>query len=311
LGDEPSEELAAFTENSEATPYSKKPSFTETGLKTLITEFALALMAWKDDHWTPSGTAVLVGGYGLAMTANHVITDYWDRYERAPLSEGNSEGSFQIMALQMLDGGEIAAPWLVHKIWLSPYTDAAFLGLAPAAETEAVRDRQVQGRGVRMNLLPPSVGSRVVAFGYHSPNIEIREQEGEGVIKWNDSPTTSVGQVLEVYEHGRDTVMLPFPCYRTNARSKPGMSGAPVFNDSGPLCGLISTAMEGGEDEGDHIYYAAALWPSMGTQIDAERPGFPAGVSYPALELAKHGYIAALHWDKVVLREDPPGVGLR
>jgi hypothetical protein len=105
--------------------------------------------------------------------------------------------------------------------------------------------------------------------------------------------------------------MLPFSCFRTNARAKPGMSGAPVFNDSGELCGLISTSMEGSEDEGDHTYYAASLWPSMGTKIDLDRVGFRAGVSYPALDLARPGLIDAKNWERVVLRESPPGVGLR
>jgi hypothetical protein len=89
------------------------------------------------------------------------------------------------------------------------------------------------------------------------------------------------------------------------------MSGAPVFNVSGQLCGLIVSGMEGQEDEGDHTYYAASLWPSMGTKIDWDRQGYPAGVSYTALDLARQGFIAAKNWDRVVLRENPPGIGVR
>jgi hypothetical protein len=133
-----------LTESPDTTSYSKKPSFAETGLQSIITEFALALMAWKDNRWVPSGTAVLVGGYGLAVTAKHVVTDYWNRFEGgAAMPEGDSEGSFNIMALQLLDEGATFAPWLVRKMWLSPYTDVAFLALAATAETEAVRKRQV------------------------------------------------------------------------------------------------------------------------------------------------------------------------
>jgi hypothetical protein len=39
----------------------------------------------------------------------------------------------------------------------------------------------------------------------------------------------------------------------------------------------------------------------MGTQLDIDRGGFPPGVTYPALELAKHGHITAVGWERIEL----------
>jgi V8-like Glu-specific endopeptidase len=61
--------------------YSKVPSFTETGLNSPITEFALPLTARKGNEFFPSGTAVVIAPY-LALTAKHVIEDYWIRFEQ-------------------------------------------------------------------------------------------------------------------------------------------------------------------------------------------------------------------------------------
>lgn len=76
------------------------------------------------------------------------------------------------------------------------------------------------------------------------------------------------------------------------------MSGGPVFNDQGELCGLICS---GGETEKDYYSHVVTLWPSMATVLDLDREGFPKGQPYPALELARHGFIKAEDWQRVVI----------
>src|SRR3954464_3290499 len=195
------------------TKYSKKPSFKVTGLEDVITEFALRLAALKDEHWLPSGTAVVIGS-NLAITARHVITDFWDKHEYSPLSEGESEGTFSMVAGQFLDKGQTPLLWEVSCLWFSSITDVAFLRLSPASKEAANH----VCTGVSMNLLPSRVGTRIAAFGYHSASIELSEEDDEQIIfEWNDSPTTSVGEVIQVHDERRDSVMLPFPCFQTNA----------------------------------------------------------------------------------------------
>lgn len=202
-----------------------------------------------------------------------------------------------MVAGQFLDKGQTPLLWEVARLWFSFITDVAFLRLSPTSKEAANH----VCTGVSMNLLPRRVGTRIAAFGYHSASIELSEEDDEQIIfEWNDPSTTSVGEVIQVYDERRESVMLPFPCFQTNARFKYGMSGGPIFNDSGQLCGLICTSMEDvSENETEHTSYAASLWPSMGTQIDADRQGFPCGLTYPALELAQHGHIPALGWERI------------
>ena len=55
-----------------------------TGLKSVITEFALALLGMNDEQWIPSGTAIVVAPH-LAIAAKHVITHYFERLDRQPI----------------------------------------------------------------------------------------------------------------------------------------------------------------------------------------------------------------------------------
>ena len=130
-------------------------------------------------------------------------------------------------------------------------------------------------------------------------------------VEWRDSPTTTTGEITEIYPEKRDSSMLPFPCYRTNARFEHGMSGGPVFNDRGHLCGLICA---GSETETDYYSYVSTLWPSMATPVSFPRAGFASGETYPVLDLARQGFIKAEGWERIVLGVGPDGaptVGLR
>ena len=40
--------------------------------------------------------------------------------------------------------------------------------------------------------------------------------------------------------------MLPFPCYHVGARFDAGMSGGPVFDEYGSLCGLVCASLGSG-----------------------------------------------------------------
>jgi Trypsin-like peptidase domain len=276
------------------TEYSKEPSFKETGLASPITEIALALTASKDGVWRPSGTAVVIGPH-LAITAKHVIEDYWKKYEgiqiEAEVGERIDEaGSFHIFAFQVLEEGKTGALWEVTRIWLSPFTDVAFIRLTPYSEAA----RKYKWRVANINLLPPEVGTRISGFGYHSSAISVKESERGIEIEWKDSPTTTIGEVIEVFQERRDPIMLPFPCFRTNARFDGGMSGGPIFNEQGNLCGIICS-------------YVASLWPSMATEIDMDREDFPKNIYYPVLELAQYKHIQAKNWEKIVVLKKPDG----
>jgi hypothetical protein len=160
-----------------------------------------------------------------------------------------------------------------------------------------------------LNVLPPVVGSRIVGFGYHSSKISLGVETPEQItVEWFDSPATTVGEVIEIHHKQRDSSMLPFPCFQTNARFEHGMSGGPVFNESGELCGLICSGFP--PDDNTYTSYAVSIWPALGTELDLPYEGFLRGAKYSCLELARRNIITANGWERVNL-ESPTRVSLR
>jgi hypothetical protein len=53
------------------------------------------------------------------------------------------------------------------------------------------------------------------------------------------------GQVREIFPNGRDRVMMPFPCFRSDVPIYGGNSGGPVFDKAGRVCGINLTSYEG------------------------------------------------------------------
>lgn len=262
--------------------------------RSIIAEMVISLGAEHDGDILVSGSAVIVNRY-LAVTASHVIDDYFERIEGRAPTHGH-HASFAVTAIQTLKEGAEAAVWTIDKIWMASWTDIAFIRLHPVSDTAATYEWR--GR-LRMNALPPPIGTRVAAFGYHSGSVSV-DEAGE-IVRWTDRPTSTYGLVSRVFEQSRDSIRLPFPCFEIDARVDGGMSGGPVFNPSGELCGILCSTFpaSGGDDR--HTSYAATLWPALATPIDMDVEGLPASKTRAALDLAAHGALLVKNWDRVQL----------
>jgi hypothetical protein len=139
----------------------------------------------------------------------------------------------------------------------------------------------------------PEIGERVAAFGYRRSSIQVsKNAAGGNHIDLNDEPMTSVGVVREVYEWKRDSAVLPFPCYYVGARFDAGMSGGPVFDETGALCGIVCTNLDASHLVGEPVSYVSTLWPFFRLMLSADRGNnFPRGLRYPAIDLARGGQI--------------------
>jgi hypothetical protein len=62
-------------------------------------------------------------------------------------------------------------------------------------------------------------------------------------VEYDQSFATSIGRVIEVFPNGRDKFLLPFPCFQIDCKINSGMSGGPVYNESGKVCGVIALLM--------------------------------------------------------------------
>lgn len=265
---------------------------------SIMTEMVLSMAAEREDGLLVSGSATIVSRH-LAVTARHVVDDYFTRIEGERPEDGH-HASFSIVALQTLANGAEAALWTIDKIWMPRWTDIAFLRLHPKSSTAA--SYEWRGR-LRMNALPPAIGTRVAAFGYHSGSASV--DETDNVVEWYDRPTSTYGTVSQVFEESRDSARLSFPCFEFDARIDGGMSGGPVFNPSGELCGILCSTFSATEAGGGHTSYAATLWPALATPIEMDVEGLPTGKTRTALDLAAYGALLVENWDRVLLTYTP------
>jgi Trypsin-like peptidase domain len=284
----------------EAKQLSKEPGFGDTVHGSPITEIALAIAAHRDDKCYASGTAIIIGP-NLAITARHVIYDFIREFDNIDhLPNGEIAGTFHLQLFQILNNGNSGLVWNVTRLWSSNFTDIVVLRLSPINQEALKYKWCLPG----IDLIPPNIGERISCFGYSDPKInKIGSQ-----IEWHVNPKTSVGEVKAVHNQKRDSSRLFFPCFQTNARYDGGMSGGPVFNEMGKLCGIICSNMPPYADGKDHVSYVTSLWPLMGIRIDLERMGHPRNIKYPMLELARDKLIHADGWERIVLFPDQEGI---
>jgi hypothetical protein len=252
-------------------------------------------MAHKDEQYYASGSAIIIG-QNLAITAQHVIDDFYREFEGKYLgAPPNSEiaGTFHLQLFQILNSGKSGLIWNVTHLWSCNFTDIAVLKLSPTTPETL----NYKWRLPKIDLMPPKVGERISCFGYRKPKVTKTDNQ----IEWHVDSRTSIGEVKAVHDQKRDNCRLTFPCFQTNARYDGAMSGGPVFKDSGKLCGIICSNLPPSDEGEDHVSYVTSLWPIMGLKIDIERKGHPKSTKYPMLELARDKFIHADGWEKIIL----------
>jgi len=235
----------------------------------------------------------------LYITASHVILDWIEKF-----GTSQQEQNFEIWAIHVRNGPEYSI-WVVDRIWTCPFSDLAIMHTKPYNDVAA---NEKDTKSPKLNLIPPNINDQVNGFGHYSPDQSIIvDGEGTRHIKLNGKGAATIGEVKEIHLEKRDTVRLPFPCFRINARFEGGMSGGPIFNKLGHLCGLICSSMPPTEDFEEHVSYATLLWPLMGTMINILPSGSISNTPYPLLELAQKGIIHALGHERVKISKEKNG----
>jgi hypothetical protein len=254
--------------------------FSSTDIDSPIHIVSLALMASKGDVYHSSGSAVIVAK-NLALTARHVLDDYWKSFDYRTMSSA-ARGSFSLVGFNICNSGRTGAVFSVTRTWSLPSTDLALLRLTPFSQEAEKFKWQLP----ILDMTPPNIGDEIDGFGYHSSHAEPLK----GSIAWHTSPASSPGVVRAVHLEKRDRATLHWPCFQTTARFDGGMSGGAVFNKAGRLCGIICSSLPSTTDEPDieHASYVSLLWPVLGIPIDELYDNPPVAAPYTLFDLAKH-----------------------
>ncbi len=229
-----------------------------------------------------AGSAFNIHALGLWVTARHVIDD----------AISNRRDAHIRLLWSGLD--EIAGappPWLSsEEIPAGTYRQGAFLPVTGWTKDEGngsdlalLRAGMLNHDGTphkfpvcRLSTRVPTTGTRIRAVGYAASSITAdTERASVRKIALACNLSISHGEVLEVYREGRDTFRdldgkptgaLPTVCFETSARFDGGMSGGPVADRDGTVCGIV--ARGGAADDRSFASATPFLFPLRLPQDD-------------------------------------------
>jgi hypothetical protein len=282
------------------------PTFHRTGSEDPIANIAVPIIAHLDGESQVFGTGVIIGQH-IAIVARHVFDEFIRHYFQTDIetlmrTRKRQFDRLSMEALQFVKAGKGGWRWRITKFHWSRLTDVMFVQIEPTNE------EQLGYRFARptIKISPPAIGERIAAFGFRC--LKIEPVGDDGVFVCVDG-FTSIGYVTDVLHVKKDDGFLSFPCFEVNARFDGGMSGGPVFDSTGRLCGIICSSLEPPAEDpnGEHISYVTTLWPMLSIPVTFNREGFPHDVSYPALELARGKFISCEGWEKVEINYDDRG----
>ena len=201
-----------------------------------------------------------------------------------------------LIAFQVLPGA-VGSLWHAKHAYFSLHTDLVLLDVFPYSESAS----DYKWRKVVINLAPPHVGQTVLGFGYKGGHIEPSGDHHTDLC-WHADPRTTQGTVVAVHHARRDQGLYNFPCFEMSARTELGMSGGPLFDEEGRLCGLVCGGGLDRED-GTAIRYGTLLWPLLLLEGIKGRFEGEAERLFSFYELVKRGTIAATGLDTLHIRE--------
>jgi len=201
----------------------------ETGAQVVGGEGIIPLLKLVEDgQYKLIGTGFFIASSGVFATAKHVLLSAYDR-------------GHPIFTWQLIPPNQ----WFIRPIIQFSYHDIAdvAIGVSSLAAHEETGELLVDTR-VRLTTRVPAIGEIVATYAY--PNSLLQTVEGGQVLSF--SPQFYEGRIVEYLPTGRDRVILPGPCYRTDMIIHRGASGGPVAEQTGRVIGINSTGFDGTDD---------------------------------------------------------------
>ena len=216
----------------------------------------------------PLGTCFAISNHGLALTARHVVEEAVEFDKLTGEYQIRAGLDWEFVALYISQepsdqGGNLGGFLPVRRVWMNNSLDLALLHLN--LPTNRVTKEALKLPSLQLSPGVPEIGQFCVGLGY--PEMKWRNIE-PGRVDISTTPLcASRGKIEEVYFPRRDSTLLPFPCFRTSASFPKGMSGGPVFSESGQVCGVIASGFDVDTAGGD-ISHVSLVGPALGMHLE-------------------------------------------
>ena len=233
----------------------------------------------------PVGTAFFTGGTApFVITAFHILDEALKcepKLERVqvngPLKGHHTLDCVNPYVLHSGTIGETRRLTLlpIDKFSGAPPTDLSIGSLQFAPELLTTENR--------LSFDYPRVGEKVLSVGYHFENVPEDgfpfSEIADGTFNWHEKFVARLlvaeGTVTKVFTQDFATGYLNGPCFAFDAEIKHGMSGGPIYNSSGNVCGLnsagASTFFDGAASIGSALHMILLTEVESGLQIGPVR----------------------------------------
>jgi hypothetical protein len=153
----------------------------------------------------------------------------------------------------------------VDRVWAPIDVDIGFGFLRLPRNSETGRLLPVHPVQLRPEI--PKPGSKVAALGYHQMKGTFKTTDLDTFeMTYEQNTVEVVGTVTDVHPEFREMGLLNFPCFVVDADYDHGLSGGPIFDETGSVCGVVCSGNTWGQGS-----YGSLVWPIFGCEIEVSR----------------------------------------
>lgn len=247
--------------------YSKTYKFEKNHFQTIAEKpsatdcVILPLLMQKGDKFKGLGTCFVIDPLmGWVVTAKHNLEETLDykktKNGQVPVKKG-IKLLVQYASLHKTDKQFVGSFLIVRQVALRENLDIAILKIdVPVLK----KTNQSLLAGVKLDFSIPEIGSNLICAGFYQMDWNVISEE-EKTVDMAIERAFSHGIVSEIHFPHRDKALLKFPCFRMDAEIASGMSGGPIFNETGGVCGINLSSFDLGKPikKGSQISYGAHI----------------------------------------------------
>lgn len=232
------------------------------------------LFATVDERLFPLGTAFCLSKLGIVATAEHNIRDalrhHWRgdtlrSMDKLPASYSLNDVGLSILNHYLEKNSYIVHLWPIENIQGAPPTDIVY-GF-PKFQTH------FPFLPLPISFAVPRIGSRVICVGYSDtcfPDAgiqcdDLRYGRSNWFKAYKYNFKVTMATVTRIFTQRFTNRFMEGPCFTIDNELNHGMSGGPVFNEAGYICGVVSAGASNFFNSPASI--VSLLYPTLLTDI--------------------------------------------